>query len=123
MTLFSIALIVAGVGLTTWGTMRLLAANGGSRATGEITGTSDAGTFLEPHKGASFRFAAKDGTEHAIWSPTGTGDGPTIGRPVQVRYDPADPTKARVVQTFTELLWFFIVGDVLLIGGIVLLVL
>lgn len=123
MTYFAIALVVIGVALTSWGTMRLMAANGGQRAQGEIIGTSPDGTFLDPHRGASFRFTAKDGTEHSVWSPTGTGTGAGVGQPVQIRYDDGDPKTARVVSTFTQSLWFFVVGDVLLIGGIVLLVL
>jgi hypothetical protein len=123
MTLLAIVLVVVGIALFSFGTARLMIANGGARAQGEILGTSDGGTYLAPHKDASFRFTAKDGTEHTIWSPTGTGSGPSVGSTVQVRYDSADPKSARVVPTFTQLLPFFVVGDVLLIGGIVLLVL
>jgi hypothetical protein len=124
MTFLAIALIVVGVAITSWGTVRLLAANGGSRAQGELLGTSSTGgTFLDPHRAASFRFTAKDGTEHTVWSPSGTGTGPAVGSTVQIRYDSADPTDARIVPPLTQSLWFFGVGDVLLIGGILLLVL
>ncbi|MET1038356.1 MAG: DUF3592 domain-containing protein, partial [Aeromicrobium sp.] len=84
---------------------------------------STTGTFLDPHKEASFRFTAKDGVEHSVWSPTGTGTGPAVGQSVQIRYDSANPTDARVVAPLQQSLWFFVVGDVLLIGGILLLVL
>ncbi|MET0449146.1 MAG: DUF3592 domain-containing protein [Aeromicrobium sp.] len=123
MTFIAIALIVVGIALTSWGTVRLLVANGGSRAQGEILGTSTTGTFLDPHKEASFRFTAKDGVEHSVWSPTGTGTGPAVGRTVQIRYDSANPTDARVVAPLTQSLWFFVAGDVLLIAGILLFVL
>ncbi|MCW2839434.1 MAG: hypothetical protein JWR55_917 [Aeromicrobium sp.] len=124
MTLLAIALIVVGVAITSWGTLRLLVANGGSRAQGELLGTSaTGGTFLDPHRAASFRFTAKDGSEHTVWSPTGTGTGPAVGSTVQIRYDSANPTDARIVPPLTQSLWFFVVGDVLLIGGILLLVL
>lgn len=123
MTFIAIALIVVGIALTSWGTVRLLVANGGSRAQGEILGTSTTGTFLDPHREASFRFTAKDGVEHSVWSPTGTGTGPAVGRTVQIRYDSANPTDARVVAPLTQSLWFFVAGDVLLIAGILLFVL
>jgi hypothetical protein len=124
MTLISIAMIVIGLAVFSFGTLRLLDANGGARAQGTIVGTAPGGgTFLAPHQGASFTYTAKDGTEHSVWSPTGTESGPGVGTTVQVRYDSAKPADARVVPTFKDLLPFFVVGDVLLIGGILLLVL
>ncbi|MET0929361.1 MAG: DUF3592 domain-containing protein [Aeromicrobium sp.] len=123
MTVIALALIVVGVFLTSWGTVRLMVANGGSRAQGKILGGSTTGNFLDPHKEASFTFTAKDGVEHSVWSPTATGTGPEVGRTVQVRYDAANPTDARVVPPMIQSLWFFGFGDVLLIGGILLLVL
>jgi hypothetical protein len=124
MTLLSIAMIVIGLAVFSFGTLRLLDANGGARAVGTIIGTStDGGSFLAPHRGASFTFTAKDGTEHSVRSPTGTESGSAVGTTVQVRYDSAKPADARIVPTFKDLLGFFVVGDVLLIGGILLLVL
>jgi hypothetical protein len=114
MTLLSIAMIVIGLAVFSFGTLRLLDANGGARAVGTIIGTStDGGSFLAPHRGASFAFTAKDRTE----------SGSAVGTTVQVRYDSAKPADARIVPTFKDLLGFFVVGDVLLIGGILLLVL
>ena len=124
MTLLSIAMIVIGLAVFSFGTLRLLDANGGARAQGEIIGTAaSGGTFLAPHRGASFTYTAKDGSDHTLWSPAGTESGPAVGTTVQVRYDSANPADARIVPTFKDLLAFFVVGDVLLIGGILLLVL
>jgi hypothetical protein len=124
MTLLSIAMIVIGLAVFSFATLRLLDANGGARAQGEIIGTTASkGTFLAPHRGASFSYTAKDGSDHTLWSPAGTESGPAVGTTVQVRYDSAKPADARIVPTFKDLLGFFVVGDVLLIGGILLLVL
>jgi hypothetical protein len=78
---------------------------------------------VDPYKEAAFRFTAADGIEHSVWSPTGTETGSAVGRPVQVRYDPADPARARVAPPAGPPFLFFAAGDTMLIAGILLLVL
>jgi hypothetical protein len=123
MTILAICLVVVGVGVTSTGALRLVRSNAGTRTQGEILGVSQAASFLDPYKDASYRYTAVDGTEQTVWSSSGTGTGPAVGRPVQVVYDPADPKSARLATPFVHFLWFFVVGDALLLIGVLLLVL
>jgi len=123
MLLIAIALIIVGAGLSVFATLLIARPFGWSRTTGEIIGVSSSVPAWAPHRDASFRYQTDDGTEHTIWSPDGTGTGPLLGKRVQVRYDPQNPSAARAAVPLPQVFILIAVGDALLVAGILLLVL
>jgi len=96
-------------GLTFAGNLRLLTR--GRRATGSLVGWKQE-TGFDPARRQSttyhhpvVRFHAADGSEHQIVG-SGHGRKPSwpMGRPIPIRYDPADPDQATFVSFFGSLL-------------------
>lgn len=119
----AIALIVVGLVVTTTGALRIVSTGRGTRVEGTVLGTSSAGTWFSPLRGASFRYTDANGAEQSVWTPDGTGSGPAVSRPVQVVHDPASPQTARIVPPLMTNFVFFAIGDALLVAGILILVL
>lgn len=123
MTLVAIVLIVIGAALSLFATSLIVRPTGWARTTGEIIGLSSSAPSWAPHRGASFRYTSGDGTEHTVWSPEATATGDSIGTLVQVRYDPADPTRARAATPLTQVFVLIAVADAVAVVGILMLVL
>ena len=118
-----IALIVIGAALSAFATSLIVRPAGWARVTGKVLGLSSGAPAWAPHRGASFSYTSGDGTDHTVWSPEGTGTGPGVGRPVQVRYDPKDPANAVVAVPLTQVFVLIAMADVVAIAGILMLVL
>jgi len=123
MLLVSIALVVIGAGVSLFATSLVARPLGWSRTTGEVIGVSTSAPSYAPHRDASFRYSTDDGTEHTVWTPDGTGTSPLVGKPVQVRFDPASPSTARAATALPPVFLLIAIGDALLVVGILLLVL
>lgn len=123
MILLAIALIVIGAGLSLFATSLIIRPAGWARTTGKVIGLSSSAPSWAPHRGASFTYASGEGTEQTIWTPEGTVTGAGVGGPVQVRYDPKDPSKAVAATPLTQVFVLIAVADVIAVVGILLLVL
>ncbi len=123
MDILPFVLIAVGLLITSYAIWQFVAPSGWARAQGVVTGAPTRPSRLVPHRGSSFRFTAEDGTEHSVWSPDGTASGPTVGRAVPVRYDPADPTRARVSSSPAQLFLLIGLGDLFWVVGVLMLVL